>query len=254
MQDQAPDASSSSITITDLLITLPGGIGLSAFSLPGQPCQVLVSVTCHLLPHCLEPSPADKDGVVDDWDTLGLGKSVNYSALGKSLSRRLTEAGSGQEVGVRSLEDLLQVAVQHVAEEYPSSLHRVDVRIERKRALLFSEAVSVFGSVDLLYPSSISGSTANIPPNHTTLFTRAWSLKIHGIQADTIVGLNPHERLEKQRLELDVELDLLALFGKENKAEFGVGFDYKTFGRTAHEVSAARYNLLVTIRQHNLTR
>lgn len=237
MPNQAPD-SSSSITITDLLITLPAGIGLSAFSLPDQPCQVLVTVTCHLLPHCLEPSPADKDGVVDDWDTLGLGKSVNYSALGKSLSKRLTEAGSGQEVDVRSLEDLLQVAVQHVAEEYPSSLHRIDARIERKRALLFAESVSVFGSVDLLYPSSsISESKAKIPPNHTILSTRVWNLKIHGIQADTIVGLNPHERLEKQRLELDVELDLLALSRNENKAEIGLGFDYKTFGRTAHEVS-----------------
>ena len=174
--------------------------------------------------------------MVDDWDTLGLGKSVNYSALGKSLSKRLTEAGSGQEVDVRSLEDLLQVAVQHVAEEYPSSLHRVDMRIERKRALLFAESVSVFGSVDLLYPSS-SISDTNTPPDHTGLSTRVWSLKIHGIQADTIVGLNPHERMEKQRLELDVELDLLALSRNENQAEIGLGFDYKTFGRTAHEVS-----------------
>lgn len=227
--------SASSITIHELLVTLSNGIGLSAFSLPDQPCQVLVTVTCHLLPHCLEPSPADKDGVVDDWDTLGLGKSVNYSALGKSLSKRLTEAaanvtgGQGERVG--SLEDLLRVAVLHIAEEYPSSLTKLDVKIERRRALLFAESVSVFTSVDLIYPPT-QGVRDPVALNHTRLETRTRIVKIHGIQADTVVGLNPHERIEKQRLELDVELDLYELFdGQEGQA-----FDYKSLGITAHEV------------------
>lgn len=242
---QTPPESASSISITDLLIHLPSGIGLSAFSLPSQPCQVLVTITCHLLPHCLKPSKADKDGVIDDWDTLGLGKSVNYSALGKSLSKCLQEADTGK---IKSLESLVDVAVGHVVEEYPSSLNSLDVKIERRRALLFSSSVSVSTSVDLVYPelatSTPSPSSDEVPnedqtsPNYTNIRTTSRLLKISGIEADTIIGLNPHERVEKQRLELDLELDLLRLFTKDTEGEEkgGRGFDYKSWGLTAHSV------------------
>jgi dihydroneopterin aldolase len=239
-------ATSSSINITDLIIHLPNGFGLSAFSLPNQPCQLLVTLTCHLLPHCLEPSSNIVQGVSDDWDTLGLGKSVNYSALSKSLTKRLGNAVEQEDV--KSLEGLVQVAVQHVAEESPSSLDRIDVRIERKRALLFSENVEVYSSVKVGYPSphlAPSSSPSSLPPTYTALETLTKTIRINNIQVDTIVGLNPHERLEKQRLEVDIEVDLLELVEDEREKSVtdsetgsnGLGFDYKTFGMVLQEVS-----------------
>jgi dihydroneopterin aldolase/2-amino-4-hydroxy-6-hydroxymethyldihydropteridine diphosphokinase/dihydropteroate synthase len=222
----------SSITINDLLVVLPQGIGLSAFSLPAQPCQILVSVTCHLLPHCLKPSVSNKDGVSDDWDTLGLGKSVNYSALSKSLLKRLNEATIEHDERVQSLEDLVEVIVSHCAAESPSSLERIDVKVERRRALLFSESVSVHTSVIVEYPQALEEETF---PDYVGLRTSNRTFKINGIQADTIIGLNPHERLEKQRLEMDLEVDLGKLFGLGgNSSE--LAFDYKSLGQTALQV------------------
>jgi len=222
----------SSITINDLLLVLPQGIGLSAFSLSAQPCQVLVSVTCHLLPHCLKPSVSNKDGVSDDWDTLGLGKSVNYSALSKSLLKRLSEATEGQDERVESLEDLVEVAVSHCAAESPSSLERIDVKVERRRALLFSDSVSVQTTAVVEYPQACKDGTF---PDHIGLRTRNRTIKINGIQADTIIGLNPHERLERQRLEMDLEVDLGKLFGLE-RGSSELAFDYKSLGQTALQV------------------
>ena len=238
--EASQDGAFSSITINDLLVVLPQGIGLSAFSLLGQPCQILVSVTCHLLPHCLKPSVSNKDGVSDDWDTLGLGKSVNYSALSKSLLKRLTEATINEHDRVESLEDLVEVAVSHCAEESPSSLECIDVTVERRRALLFSDSVSVHTTVVVEYPQAHDKDTV---PDYVGLRTRSRTLNINGIQADTIIGLNPHERLERQRLEMDLEVDLGRLFGlRRSSAE--LGFDYKSLGQTALQV---RLNSVVAI-------
>jgi dihydroneopterin aldolase len=218
----------SSISINQLLIPLSTGIGLSPFSLPSQPCHILLTVRSHLLPHCLKPSSTDEHGVIDDWDTLGLGKSVNYSALGKVLYK---EVASACEQGkVRSLEELADFVAQLCGKEYPSSLQGLDIQVERPRALLFAESVLVQKSFTFQYPANTSSSTE--PPSFNNFRSSGVSLQARNIQVETIIGLHPHERAENQKLELDVEIDLAAL-AEELPAS---GFDYKTFASSAQEV------------------
>lgn len=211
----------SSIGIDKLSIPLPHGIGLSAFSLDRQPCYVLLSLTCHLKPECLQPS-ASNGGLSDDWDCLGIGKSVNYSALGKTLYSVLS---AEQGEGMTSLSDLARTAAEITAGDYSASLLAIDVVVERPKALLFSDSVNVHRRFGVKTPE---GEPYNLRDESHTLV-------IQDLRVDTVIGLHPHEREEAQRLVVDIEMDMMRMPVDFLRGRYG--FDYKSLGRFAYEVS-----------------
>lgn len=219
----------SSIGIDKLFIPLPHGIGLSAFSLDRQPCYVLLSLTCHLKPECLQPS-ASNGGLSDDWDCLGIGKSVNYSALGKTLYSVLSlEQGEG----VSSLSDLARTAAEITAGDYSASLQAIDVVVERPKALLFSDSVNVHRRFGI---KTSEGEPYIVEDESHTLI-------IQDLRVDTVIGLHPHEREEAQRLAVDIELDMMPMPVDLLRSRYG--FDHKSLGRFAYEVSSFRRALQI---------
>lgn len=215
--------SQSSIGIDKLYIPLPHGIGLSAFSLECQPCYILLTLTCHLKPECLQPS-ASNGGLSDDWDCLGIGKSVNYSALGKTLYSAL---GAEQGEGVSSLSDLARVAAEITAGDYAASLKGIDVVVERPKALLFSDSVDAYRRFRVKI----------LEDGRHILEDEAHKLVIQDLRVDAIIGLHPHEREEAQRLAVDIEVDMMRMPVELLQSRYG--FDYKTLGRFAYEVSVS---------------
>lgn len=220
----------SSIGIEKLYIPLEQGIGFSAFSLANQPCYILLSLVCHLRPECLQPS-AENGGLLDDWDCLGIGKSVNYSALGKALYSTLSNIGKTEDMqDIASLSSLARKAAEIAAGDYSASLKAVEVTIERPKALLFADSVSVHRKF------AVTASQTEGPPEYS-LDDLEHSLTIQDLRVDAVIGLHPHEREEQQRLAIDIELDLLRI-PKELLQERNE-FDYKTVGRLTHDVSNA---------------
>ncbi|KAJ9091405.1 hypothetical protein QFC19_009115 [Naganishia cerealis] len=210
----------SSIGIEKLYIPLEQGLGSSAFSLEKQPCHVLLSLVCHLRPDCLQPS-AENGGLSDDWDCLGIGKSVNYSALGKALYSTLKDIGKTADTqDIASLSSLANKAAQVTAADYSASLKAVQVTIARPKALLFSDSVSVSRKFAVSTTHAVDSPECNLEDLEH-------SLTIHDLRVDAIIGLHPHEREEQQRLVIDIELDLsripVQLLQEHNE------FDYKTY-------------------------
>lgn len=223
---------SASIGITNLLITLPHGLGLSAFSLPAQPCTILLSLTCHLKPACLRPSDTN-GGLRDDWDALGIGKSVNYSALGKTLGAVLGDPDADAEIA--SLAGIARRAAEVAARagDYAHSLERIDVTVVRPKAVLFADSVSVERRFRVRVVPPEQGAAA--ADADAELEEESHALVIRDIRVDAVIGLHPHEREEQQRLVVDVELDMRGV--PRALVEDRLGFDYKAFGKLAYEVS-----------------
>jgi hypothetical protein len=63
----------------------------------------------------------------------------------------------------------------------------------------------------------------------------AHALVIQDLRVDAIIGLHPHEREEAQRLVVDIEVDMMRM--PKELLQSRNGFDYKTLGRFAYEVS-----------------
>lgn len=204
----------TSVTIRKLLVSLPEGIGLSAFSLPHQPCYLYVSVKCHLDPTAISQS------ALAAGDDLPSGNSVNYSELGKRITRRLSE---GERLV--ALEDAVDRIIKVCRFDYGQAIRCLEVEVERPKALLFARSVSVAKTVNWT-----SG----------TLQVSNYELRIHDVESLAIIGLNPHERVEKQKLSvtLGVHLEVLEAEVRQQKLVDYAGFDYKSFANEAHQVSA----------------
>ncbi|ODO07366.1 dihydropteroate synthase [Cryptococcus wingfieldii CBS 7118] len=162
------------INIASLAVHLPNGLGPSAFHLtPPPPCPVSISLTIHLFPGSVK---ATSEG--DDMTGLG----VNYSAVSKAV---YALAGGQEKVWGDAWE--LMRAVSEIPLDLPD-VQSVDVRIGLPKALLHAmEAV------------------------YTAMYTKTGGLveesrssEIRDLKVVCIVGLHPHERKEKQRLEVDV--------------------------------------------------
>ncbi|KAL1412473.1 trifunctional dihydropteroate synthetase [Vanrija albida] len=157
------------ISVTALSCHLAQGLGPSAFGLsPPPPCPVEldidISLAPEVVPHC-----------VDEDDMQGLG--VNYSSVSKAVYAALmTRAFS------RPSELLDAVAAVPLALKAVSSV-RVTARLPR--ALLPAQSAE--------YARSFTPAAAG--PISCTL---------RDLRASCIVGLHPHERAERQRLEADI--------------------------------------------------
>lgn len=192
------------ITISSLTVHLAGGLGPSAFNLdPPPPCPVLITVDCTLVPTCV-PSCADNDTM----SNLG----VNYSALCKAV---YAEASRADRIFRNPSELLETVAAQALALDAVDS---VNVILDLPRASLPAQRVK-YGRL-----FTRSSNTGAVKPGAKPLH---WC-EINTLQVACVIGLHPHERKERQRLEADLRV-----------WAYGPGWDHKVFADRAFEVSFA---------------
>lgn len=160
---------SGSIIISDLQIHVPNGLGPSAFGLtPPPPC--LISLTLEMI---LE------DGIIStDEDTMS-GLGVNYSSVSKQIYANLSNPERTWKSPMEALSFAARLSLQNPA------VKSTEVTLEISRALLHARSVT--------YSSSIAGEGVS-----------SRRLKINGLQVSCVIGLHPHEQMERQRLEVDV--------------------------------------------------
>jgi dihydroneopterin aldolase/2-amino-4-hydroxy-6-hydroxymethyldihydropteridine diphosphokinase/dihydropteroate synthase len=165
---------SDTITITALSCHLPNGLGPSAFGLSSPPpCPILLTLAIHLDPAVIPLCVSD--------DTMS-GLGVNYSSVSKAVYALMIDpqrTWAGPE------------EVMEAAAGVPLSLASVisvDVTVELPRALLHADSAT--------YKASFG-------------YGRTWarSMQVKSLRLDCIVGLHPHERGEKQRLDVDLQVE-----------------------------------------------
>jgi dihydroneopterin aldolase len=160
-----------SIIISDLQIHLANGLGPSAFGLAKPPpCPLSLTVEMIL-----------EEGVISaDEDTM-LGLGVNYSSVSKAIYALLSDPS-------RTFTSSKEVAEAAAAIPLAlSAVQRVDIKMELSRAVLHARSAIYTASIDR------TGVT----------FDR---MMIKRMQVACIIGLHPHEKAERQRLEVDIEL------------------------------------------------
>lgn len=152
---------------------LPDGLGPSAFGLsPAPPCPVSVSLRIHLndqvVPSCLFD------------DTMG-GLGINYSSVSKEIIK-LTNSHSWSNPRE------LMVGISRIPLDLTDKVvERVEVTLELPKASLSAKSIWYSAVFD-----------------HDQLDGRAWRCDLRGIRVKTIIGLHPHEREERQWIEVDV--------------------------------------------------
>jgi dihydroneopterin aldolase len=109
-------------------------------------------------------------------------------------------------------------------------MHEVRLKIARPKALLFSRSVTLRRSMSLIAGRRSATGSRDWTAWHRTHDT----ISIDRLAVETVLGLNPHERVEKQRVETDLKLRLPLRQQLVNDERWG--FDYKTFGKVAQEV------------------
>jgi dihydroneopterin aldolase/2-amino-4-hydroxy-6-hydroxymethyldihydropteridine diphosphokinase/dihydropteroate synthase len=192
---------SDRITISNLSIHLPHGLGPSAFGLtPPPPCPISLDLIINLHP-TLIPLVAGSDSM----SSLG----VNYSSVSKAIYHVLS---SGTKTFGNAEEVMELVAGIVLNLECVDSVH---ITLGQSRALLHAQGVRYAG-----------------------LYTREGEVKgreceIRDLRVSCVVGLHPHERGEKQRLEVDLKI--------KNYGQ-GKGWNYKVLHDTALSVRLDIYD------------
>ncbi|BEI82000.1 hypothetical protein CcaverHIS002_0211600 [Cutaneotrichosporon cavernicola] len=166
------------ITVAGLSCHLANGAGPSAFGLtPPPPCPLELQLDIDLLPgvvpHC-----------VDEDDMNGLG--VNYSSVSKAVYAAVADP---KRVFPNPSTILREAAV--VALRLPA-VAGVTVRARLPRALLQAQ------SADYTQYFSRSSPPSTLPQPTCT---------IRDLRVNCVIGLHPHERAERQRLEADITVD-----------------------------------------------
>lgn len=192
---------SDTISIHNLSVHLPKGLGPSAFNLdPAPPCPALISLDIHLNPKVV-PSCVGEDTF------SGLG--VNYSNTSKAIYALAT----GDTVWEKAEDFMIAIA------KIPLGLGRenvesVVVRVELPRAVLTAQSVFYSASFD-----------------HDTIEGDGWRCGLKDVRVRCIVGLHPHERREKQWIECDAFVEGLR----------EVGWGHKRLGDEVYEVRSPSF-------------
>ncbi|WVQ85335.1 dihydropteroate synthase [Cryptococcus sp. DSM 104549] len=163
------------ITISSLTVHLVNGLGPSAFALtPPPPCPALISLTIHLIPGSVSATASG-----DSMSGLG----VNYSAVSKAV---YALAGDSAAKFGDAWELMRGVSGVPLALDDVAS---VRVRVALPRGLLHA--------LEAVYEAEYwkDGSETDR------------SCEVRDLKVVCVVGLHPHERGEKQRLELDVKVE-----------------------------------------------
>lgn len=174
------------ITISSLAVHLAGGLGPSAFNLdPPPPCPVNITIDCTLIPSCVPSCAAN-----DTMSNLG----VNYSALSNAVYARVSDT---KRIFASPIELLREIAEEVLA---LNAVESVDIVLELPRAALHAQLVRYGSTFARSSPWTAAGSsTAGIQA------TKQWC-EVQTLQVACVVGLHPHERKERQRLEVDARV------------------------------------------------
>lgn len=161
------------ITVQGLAVQLAGGAGPSAFGLsspPPCPAELDVEIVLHdhVVPHCVKE---------DEMQGLG----VNYSSVSKAIYAVLSDRERTWAGPVNILAAAAAVPLKLDA------VDRVVVRARFPRALLHAQSAE--------YTREFAKKSRFKPISCT----------IRDIRVACIVGLHPHERAERQRLEVDIK-------------------------------------------------
>ncbi|OCF45288.1 dihydropteroate synthase [Kwoniella heveanensis CBS 569] len=177
-----------SVNLTSLSIHLPNGLGPSAFNLtdPAPPCPIYLSLNIQLREHSIQDTASG-----DSMSGLG----VNYSAVSKAIYAHIS-------VPDRKWADPWEL--MRAAAKIPLDLDDVEkvvVELEMPKALLHAAAAiyeATYARPDTRPPSS-SSRNAEYTLNEQ-------KCTIRDIRTECLIGLHPHERGEKQRMEADVSI------------------------------------------------
>ncbi|OCF73643.1 dihydropteroate synthase [Kwoniella mangroviensis CBS 8886] len=172
-----PSLDSDSVNLSSLSIHLPNGLGPSAFNLsPPPPCPIILNISMSL-----------RDGSILDTATgdsmSGLG--VNYSAVSKAIYALIS---SPEKVWNGPWELLRKVSTIPLG---LTDVDRVKIGVIMPKALLHAD-------------SARYKATYSLKEKEVVVENRRCEIK--DIKLECIIGLHPHEREEKQRLEVDVEV------------------------------------------------
>ncbi|ORY21159.1 Dihydropteroate synthase-like protein [Naematelia encephala] len=163
------------IKISDLSLPILNGVGPSAFNLsPAPPCPVSITVEARLNAQVV-PACVGEDNM------SGLG--VNYS----SLSKDIIASVSPPDLHFASVADLIELTGRRALVLGPENVDSVRVTVEMPKASLVADKV--------IYSAVFS---------HTIPEGKEWTCQVKDVRVMALIGLHPHERKEKQRLECDV--------------------------------------------------
>ena len=176
------EPASDTITISELSIHLPNGLGPSAFGLsPPPPCPILLTARISLDPQVV-PSSADSESM----DGLGL----NYSSVSKQIYAILSDP---TKVWTDPLE-LLEVAAA-VPLAVRDAVTSVSLKLELPRAVLHATSV--------VYEATFAARAAT----ELVVVRGQGSCQIRNLMLTPVIGLHKHERQEAQRIEVDLQVD-----------------------------------------------
>lgn len=168
------------------------GAGPSAFGLDALPCPVEITLRIEL----------DDSVVPNDADSMpGLG--VNYSSVSKAVYAAVSGRSFPNPAAILSTAARVPLALEAVK--------AVDVRAVLPRALLN-------GTCAYERRFDRNGST--------TGHKGQLNGRVEGLGVNTIIGLHPHERRDRQRLELDVQV-----------SDVPEGWGHRAFADEAYKVS-----------------
>lgn len=169
-------AMSDTITVSELSLQLPKGLGPSAFGLPAGsvPCPVLITLRLQLHPSCVPTSVSS--------DTMSA-LSVNYH----SVSEVVYHLARGRDLWTTPRE-LGYAAAAAILDEF-AGVQSLRVEIKLPKALLHAQAVIY------TYEYTRSGLSSS-------------ETEISNLRVATIIGLLDHERNERQWLEFDLRMDI----------------------------------------------
>jgi dihydroneopterin aldolase/2-amino-4-hydroxy-6-hydroxymethyldihydropteridine diphosphokinase/dihydropteroate synthase len=158
------------ISVSDLQVHLANGLGPSAFGLTAAPpCPISLTLDMHL-----------EEGITSaDEDTM-LGLGVNYSSVSKQVYALLSD---------RSRTFASPAELASAAAAIPlglAAVTSVDVSLRLPKALLHAQSA--------LYETEISRQGI------------AGRMSVECMQVACVIGLHPHEKAERQRLEVDMRI------------------------------------------------
>ena len=181
------------ISIPDLVVHLPTGLGpsYSAFGIsPAPACPVGLSLRIDM-----------HDGIVQGDDDTMLGLGVNYSTVSKEIYALVSgvKTGAGAPFTPPTWEghEALMRAVAAVPLAL-TAVKGVHVGLTLERAALYGKYVRYSAYYDAEQGSS-TGAEQDSGRRET-------SVECNEINVTCVVGLHPHERKERQRLELDLKV------------------------------------------------
>ncbi|WVW82121.1 dihydropteroate synthase [Kwoniella bestiolae CBS 10118] len=201
-----------SVNLRSLSIHLPNGLGPSAFNLsPPPPCPIILNVSMKLRPGSIVDTATG-----DSMDGLG----VNYSAVSKAIYALVSSP-----IKTWNRPWTLMREVSAIPLGLPD-VNRVDVEVIMPKALLHADSAVYMASHSLMGGEVVD---------------EGRRCEVRDIRLECVIGLHPHERAERQRLEIDVEV---------GGVDWGV-WGHKEFTDQVYEfVSASSYQTIESLIHH----